>query len=77
MASVELLEEIESNSTISKGTKDTYKKISNGIIRTSVGLNGKSKLSDALSKGDWKDVNGALYDIIKNPKKYQPVLERK
>jgi hypothetical protein len=76
MATMELLESITSNSTLSKVSKETYKKTVNGIVRTSVGLDGKSKMSDALVKGEWENLNAALYDIIKNPNKYQPILEK-
>ena len=76
MASVELLEEIESNSTISKGTKDTYRKASNSIIRAAIGMKGTDKIDEVLSRGGWDTVNNALYDIIMHPKKYQTVIAK-
>ena len=73
---MDILKQIESNSSLSKCSKETYKKVCNGLIRTATGLKGTASIKEALSKGDWKDENSALREIIKHPTKYQPIFEK-
>ena len=73
---MDLLNQLESNSTLSKCSKETYNKMSKGLMRTCVGLTGRATMQDVLSKGHWESVNAALYDIIMHPNKYQPILKK-
>lgn len=70
---VDLLKSIESTD-ISLHSKETYKKIARTLVRASTDSHIKDNIEDILQKNGWRTINEALYDIIKNVGKYQPIL---
>ena len=46
--------------TLSKCSKETYNKMSKGLMRTCVGLTGRATIQDVLSKGHWESAKDYL-----------------
>jgi len=70
---LDLLSKIES-AELSDASKATYRKIARALIKTCARTSLPHSLEQSLSKGEWGNENDALYDIIMNIKKYQPLI---
>jgi hypothetical protein len=70
---VDLLEKIDL-AEISSVSKETYKKISRSLVKSCTRSESNAKIEDVLNIHGYHTINDALYDIIKNVKKYQPII---
>lgn len=75
---VNLLDTIKSNPSLNSYTKRSYENNARFIVIASQPVKAdknKPLLEDVMNANKWNTLNDALYAILSNPKKYQPIIE--